>query len=300
MRTLGVVLAVVVAVGCGGGGREARTRHPIESGKAPLRVKMEDLHMMGGVPARWKFTPPPGDPAVGKALFVDYGCHTCHRVEGENFSAGGGGAQVGPDLTGMGAHHPAGYFAEAIMNPNAIVLEGPGYAGPDGRSVMPSYDSMTVAEVADLVAYIQSLNTGEAAHSHDEHIAMGHMQPMAPLVPPQLPQPPAAARGAYITMVYDVLPGKLEPFTQWFSGEGKAMLEKIPGVVSQETFVDVTRDASGIVTSLRFKDSASLQEFMNNGDPTFGEKWDSFIGPHGHFVYVFPPIYRVPALSSEP
>ena len=39
---------------------------------------------------------------------------------------------------------------------------------------------------------------------------------------------------------------------------------------------------------------------MNNGDPAFGQKWHSFIGPHGHFVCVCPPIYRVPALSSAP
>jgi hypothetical protein len=39
----------------------------------------------------------------------------------------------------MGEHHPAGYLAEAILNPNAVIVEGPGYTGPDGRSIMPDY-----------------------------------------------------------------------------------------------------------------------------------------------------------------
>jgi cytochrome c1 len=53
---------------------------------------------------------------------------------------------------------PWGYFAEAIVNPNAVIEKGKGYAAPDGSSKMPSFnDSMTVQEAVDLVAYLKSL-----------------------------------------------------------------------------------------------------------------------------------------------
>ena len=289
---------VVGIVACGDGAQKStRARQPVENSNPPLRVKMADLHMLGGVPAGWQLTPPPGDPVAGRQVFVDNGCASCHRIEGENFGAGSG-PQVGPDLTGMGAHHPAGYFAEAIMNPSALLIEGPGYAGPDGKSVMPSYDSMTIAELADLVAYLQSQTSGQAAHDHAQHVAMGHVPPVAPLVAAPVPPPPFDTKGAYISMVYDVPPDKLGPFQGWFVNEGRGMLAKIPGVVGMDTYVDTTRLAGRLITALRFRDNAAMQEFLDNGDPAFGDAFDSFIGPHGHFELVFPSIYRVPTLSG--
>jgi hypothetical protein len=198
----------------------------------------------------------------------------------------------------MGAHHPAGYFAEAIMNPSVLLIEGPGYAGPDGKSVMPSYDSMTIAELADVVAYLRSQTSGQAAHDHAEHVALGHVPPVAALVQAPVPAPPLESKGAYISMVYDVPPGKLSAFQAWFPGEGRALLRQIPGIVSVDTYVDTTRVAGRVITELRFRDEAVKQEFMDNGDPTFGEKFDSFIGPHGHFELEFPSIYPVPTLSK--
>jgi mono/diheme cytochrome c family protein len=76
-------------------------------------------------------------------------------VTGDDFPPSSG---LGPDLTGAGDHHPAGYLLESVINPNAVIVEGPGYTGPDGRSIMPSYaDRLTVAELLDLVAYLRSL-----------------------------------------------------------------------------------------------------------------------------------------------
>jgi uncharacterized protein involved in high-affinity Fe2+ transport len=67
----------------------------------------------------------------------------------------------------MGDHHPAEYFAESILNPNAVIVTGPGHTGPDGLSIMPDYrDSLTLAETIDLVAYIRSLTGGDHAHHH--------------------------------------------------------------------------------------------------------------------------------------
>jgi hypothetical protein len=68
----------------------------------------------------------------------------------------------------MGAHHPAAYFAESILYPNRVIVQGDGYTGPDELSIMPSYaDVMTLGQLIDLVAYLQSLRgdgMGEASH----------------------------------------------------------------------------------------------------------------------------------------
>ncbi len=126
------------------------------------KVTMEELHRSGGVPLGWKFTLPGGDPAKGRQVFVDLECYKCHAVHGENFPAAGGDAKnVGPELTGMGGQHPAEYFAESILTPNAVILEGPGYMGRDGKSIMPSYaDSLSVTQLVDLVAFLKSLTAG--------------------------------------------------------------------------------------------------------------------------------------------
>jgi mono/diheme cytochrome c family protein len=134
------------------------------------RVTMEDLHRGGGVPRGWKFTlPPGGDAARGKQLFADLECFKCHQVEGAGFPPPGGDGKVGPPLTGAGREHPAEYFAESILSPNAIVVDGPGFIGPDGRSIMPSFaDSLSVTQLLDLVAFVKSQVTGHGDHEDDD------------------------------------------------------------------------------------------------------------------------------------
>lgn len=81
----------------------------------PIRVTMEQLHAQGGVPRGCKFLMPPGDAAAGRKVFVALECFACHEIKGENFpdqSKTPRGA--GPELTGMGAHHPAEYFTESV------------------------------------------------------------------------------------------------------------------------------------------------------------------------------------------
>jgi len=128
----------------------------------PRKVTMEELHRSGGVPLGWKFALPGGDPGKGRQVFVDLECYKCHAIKGENFPTAGGDAKnVGPELTGMGGQHPAEYFAESILAPNAVILDGPGYTGPDGKSIMPSFaDSLSVAQLVDLVAFLKSLTAG--------------------------------------------------------------------------------------------------------------------------------------------
>jgi hypothetical protein len=130
------------------------------------RVTMEELHRSGGVPRGWTFRlPGGGDPAKGRQLFADLECYTCHLMNGAGFPPTGGDGKTGPELTGMGAHHPAEYFAESILAPNAVLVDGPGWIGPDSRSIMPSYaDSLSVTQLVDLVAFIKSQDGGGHAH----------------------------------------------------------------------------------------------------------------------------------------
>jgi len=79
---------------------------------APIRTTMAALHAQGGVPRGWKFLMPPGDAAEGRKVFVAMECFACHAVKNEEFPRESKTPRsVGPDLTGMGAHHPAKYSA---------------------------------------------------------------------------------------------------------------------------------------------------------------------------------------------
>ncbi len=132
-------------------------------GKAEGAGKHEDEEH--GPPEGWKFTlPRGGDPVRGRAVFVKLECFRCHEVKGERFPPPGPGGAVGPELSGMAAHHPPEFFAESIINPNAVIDKGRGYEGPDGSSKMPSFNGiMTVQELVDLVAYLANLNPPAAA-----------------------------------------------------------------------------------------------------------------------------------------
>jgi hypothetical protein len=129
---------------------------------APLHITMEELHRLGGLPPGWKFTMPIGDPWEGRQVFIKMQCFSCHAIQGEQFPFDQKDAKPGPNLTGMGSHHPAEYFAESILEPNEIIITGPGFTGPDGLSIMPSYrDTLTLQQWVDLVAYLKSLTGPE-------------------------------------------------------------------------------------------------------------------------------------------
>src|SRR5260370_41368273 len=111
---------------------------------------MVELPAASGIPPVWLFSPPTVDALRGSEVFARLGCAACLRVGGGSPAASSG---VGPDLTDAGEHHPAGSLLESVTNPNPVIVEGPGYTGPDGRSIMPSYaDRLTVQAPPDLVA----------------------------------------------------------------------------------------------------------------------------------------------------
>jgi mono/diheme cytochrome c family protein len=107
-------------------------------------------------PEGWTFSWPKGDPVKGREVFVKLECYSCHAIQGEKFPAPSG--EIGPELSAMGPLHAAEFFAEAIINPNAVIDQGDAYEAADGSSKMPSYnDLVTVQEVIDLVAYLKGL-----------------------------------------------------------------------------------------------------------------------------------------------
>ena len=169
--TIGVALVVIAMAATVAAqhqhGDQAKTSAPVAPGSR--RVTMDELHRGGGVPRGWTFTlPEGGDAAKGKQLFADLECYKCHVIKDAGFPASGGDGKTGPELSGMGAHHPAEYFAESIVSPNAVIVDGPGWVGPDGTSIMPSYaDALSVTQLLDLVAFIKSQDGGGQAHHHE-------------------------------------------------------------------------------------------------------------------------------------
>ena len=122
------------------------------------------------MPAGWQFTLPKGDPAQGRKTFVEMECYKCHEVKGETLPAMAEKEKgAGPELSQMARIHPVEYFAESIINPNAVIYPGDkekGYLGDDGKSKMPNYnDILTIQQIADLAAYIASLK-GEKHAGH--------------------------------------------------------------------------------------------------------------------------------------
>jgi mono/diheme cytochrome c family protein len=121
-----------------------------------------------GMPSNWKFALPKGDPIEGRKIFVEMECYKCHEIRGESFPATAAGEKgVGPELSQMAGMHPVEFFAESVINPNAVIDEDDkvkGYLGEDGKSRMPDYnDILTVKQISDLAAYLVSLKSDQHA-----------------------------------------------------------------------------------------------------------------------------------------
>ncbi|HSP98673.1 MAG TPA: cytochrome c [Candidatus Dormibacteraeota bacterium] len=273
-----------------------------------VRITMEALHAAGGVPPGWELALQAGDVKGGRLLFMEQGCISCHVVQGANLPpVPPAQRQAGPELTGMGSHHPPVYFLEAIVNPNAVLVEGPGYINADGRSTMPAYPDLTVAQLQDLVAFLSSLTTGGDAACHaPAAITPGAGPPptnvAAPLAPTParpLPVPPSVTASMFLVQTYDVLPDKLGAFQEWFQKSFAPALRAFGGIVSVETTVDRARRGPAMTTVIAFRDRTAYDRWNNNiGQRELAAKFDEFIGVHGHIVYDSPPLYRAAGLSE--
>jgi hypothetical protein len=232
--------------------------------------------------------------ARGRQVFAAYGCPSCHVVAGETFP--GQGTGVGPELTGMGAHHPPGYFVEAILNPSAIIVEGEGYAAPGGLSIMPAYPDMPLVDLVDAVAYLASLTSG-----HNHAMMMAAQQGAVPSNLRERPPPPPQSGTIHVVMRYDLLPGKLGEFETWFREHGRQEFLAIDGLTGIDTYVTSGTGGPTLVSMFTFRDQRAAEAFLAGPKAAvLGDKWDSFIGPHGHVLSRLPPVYPVETLSGRP
>lgn len=265
-----------------------------------VRLSMDALHQQGGVPLGWQISLSPGDHAAGRQAFVDFGCPSCHRISGESFPTATG-TELGPDLSGMGSHHPPAYFAEAIVNPDAVLIDAPGYVGTDGHSTMPTYPEMTLRQLGDIVAYLSSLDQGGTPSCHSGGAStMNAAVNMSTVDLQNRPQPQPGEARVVFAQTYNVLPGQLAAFETWFATQGRQQFLAVDGLVSIDTFVDAARPGTAVTSLFGFRDETALRNFM--GDPATAELWkqfDAFVGPHGHYASDRPLVYRAPALSAE-
>ncbi len=96
-----------------------------------------------------------GDATAGKKAFLELKCNTCHRVAGEDFpllSQVHPGPAIGNAQAGRGSE----WIAEAVVQPSHSVSSLAG-AWQGKSSSMGDYSNvMTVRQLMDIVAYIQS------------------------------------------------------------------------------------------------------------------------------------------------
>jgi len=107
------------------------------------------------------FTLPVGDAQAGKANYVGLQCNACHRIDGVDQIATGSeepdlSIALGGEVTRIETY---GELVTSIINPSHRLAKGyPVEAvSVDGKSKMKNYnDAMTVTQLTDLVAFVQS------------------------------------------------------------------------------------------------------------------------------------------------
>jgi mono/diheme cytochrome c family protein len=105
---------------------------------------------------------------AGAILFRDKGCAYCH-------GATGAGGKKGPDLSGI--------RTDKLWPPDKIATQ----IRDGGQKMPPFADSVTDAEIADLVAYLRAKHRPVPAPS--EESSPGPGRPVAPqVIPPSAPQ----------------------------------------------------------------------------------------------------------------
>lgn len=161
-------------------------------------------------PIGWRFTVPKGDAVKGKAVFEKFECYYCHEVRGEQFPAP---VESAPELSQMGGLHPVEFFAESIMNPNAVVPKN--YREADGKSPMTNFaEKMTVQELIDVTSYVASLRPKSAAKTVS---ASGKVLAVVP-------------ESSEIVLSHEEIKGFMDAMTMGYKVSSSAMLKAVqPG-----------------------------------------------------------------------
>ena len=113
----------------------------------------------GMTPAEGFFLPK-GNPEAGKKAFVRLKCTSCHWVQNEMDLSQPVTAKAGPMLGDQQARYSAGWITNSIVSPShTIALDSNGKAENSELSRMGDFtEVMTVRQLIDIVAYIQSLD----------------------------------------------------------------------------------------------------------------------------------------------
>ena len=104
------------------------------------------------------FTLPDGDVKRGKSNYVTFGCNSCHTTETVSQLEGADAISVplGGETTRIKSY---GELVTSIINPSHRVArrKSSDMANPEGESKMVTFnDFMTVTQLIDLVAFVQS------------------------------------------------------------------------------------------------------------------------------------------------
>jgi cytochrome c551/c552 len=154
MRPRPVILATAVLALAGCGGERTVSPKPqtvvgsVPTQSAPATTSTTS-NTGGGNQTTTSGSGGGGGAANGKALFASNGCVSCHT-----YKPAGSKATVGPDLDKLAtyakqAKQPlAAFVNESIVNPNAYVQKG--YP----PNVMPSFASLSKAQVDALVKFL--------------------------------------------------------------------------------------------------------------------------------------------------
>ena len=107
------------------------------------------------------FTLPVGNAQAGKAIYTSLQCNACHRIDGVDQIAA---EREEPELSiALGGEvtriETYGELVTSIINPSHRLAKGypVDAVSVDGKSKMKNYnDAMTVTQLTDLVAFVQS------------------------------------------------------------------------------------------------------------------------------------------------
>ena len=118
------------------------------------------------------FSLPDGDVVAGKANYVAFQCHACHATDSVPQLESGGAESVSVPLGGETTRIKSyGELVTSIINPSHKIARrtSPDMANPEGESKMVSFnDFMTVTQLIDLVAFVQS-NYSLSAYSQSNY-----------------------------------------------------------------------------------------------------------------------------------
>lgn len=103
---------------------------------------------------------PEGDQISGREVFLSLRCNSCHLVSGDKDMAKPDIHPNGPPLGLRQARYKPNFIADSIIFPSHAIMPGSkGKTAPGGFSRMGDFsDSITVRQLADLVAYLKSLD----------------------------------------------------------------------------------------------------------------------------------------------